>query len=472
MPSVKNANNNGLNGLNPLSYMGVNPSTPPEMLIKKGAPTANDLGGIQLGTLWLNVSSLYTSPPTPPTQTDIYMLVSKSNTGSGPVATWVQFGSSLTSIQGDTGGIQTGPVVTFTGGSTGLTFNGASNVETLEFAGITANDGDVNLGTDNAANGINIGLGVVGRDIHIGDSAAPHIVSLGSTTGIASTTISGGTGGIEIQGVGIPNVFPGVKIDSNDSDIILNAGTGDTRISGDSSDSNILIGTGSSAKIITVGNSNANSSLTLASDDGLMTMMGVANNIVSNKNYVTIDTTTGELGSDGTVASTFIVSQTATASASIIFDNTYLTSSYKNYVLIMTNVSPSANSILSMEWSVDNGSTYLATNYTSGGSQTTYGGTVVASGGVTQTYLALNVGTMAAAGTRYTGQVQLYNIGSTTIAPSLLGNYMMTDSGAPAIVQGSYSGRHATLTGVNAIRITVVGGNIATGTFKLYGIVG
>lgn len=42
-----------LSGINPLSYMGVEPSQPPNLLVKQNDPTANDFQNINVGTFWL-----------------------------------------------------------------------------------------------------------------------------------------------------------------------------------------------------------------------------------------------------------------------------------------------------------------------------------------------------------------------------------------------------------------------------------
>ncbi len=79
-------NNQGLfNSMNPLSYMGVNPTTPNNLLIREFAPTQNDLQNILIGTIWLNVK------PSVINASDIYMLVSKAEN----VANWVPFGNNI-----------------------------------------------------------------------------------------------------------------------------------------------------------------------------------------------------------------------------------------------------------------------------------------------------------------------------------------------------------------------------------------
>lgn len=70
---------NGLTPNNPTSYLGVRPTTPPQMIVMKRAPTANDVIGYVLGTQWLQYD------PDQPAQAIQYVLSSVEQR----VATWV-----------------------------------------------------------------------------------------------------------------------------------------------------------------------------------------------------------------------------------------------------------------------------------------------------------------------------------------------------------------------------------------------
>ena len=83
--------NRDLNGLNPLAYLGVNPTTPPQLVTENRAPTSNDYVRFPVGTLWL-VSNT----------NDVYILTNKS----GNVATWT-FLTGTSSVV-DTGDILAG----------------------------------------------------------------------------------------------------------------------------------------------------------------------------------------------------------------------------------------------------------------------------------------------------------------------------------------------------------------------------
>jgi hypothetical protein len=76
---VKKQPNYRLSGVNPLAYLGVEPSTPPQLEIHSMNPTIND-NKYNIGTIWT------TRDPAPLT---IWMLVDQSNPLPGN-ALWVQ----------------------------------------------------------------------------------------------------------------------------------------------------------------------------------------------------------------------------------------------------------------------------------------------------------------------------------------------------------------------------------------------
>src|SRR5882672_7259475 len=86
-----------LNGLFPLSYVGVIPVSPINFVIDDRAPTQNDFKNFYIGDLWLNNAN-----NVPPQAEDLYILVSIA----ANVATWINFGGSsdLLSLTGNSGG--------------------------------------------------------------------------------------------------------------------------------------------------------------------------------------------------------------------------------------------------------------------------------------------------------------------------------------------------------------------------------
>jgi len=80
----------------PLAYLGVRPASPVNFEYHKRPPTTKDRHNVNIGDIWLD-----TSTNNPPTNDDIYMLVSLAN----GVAEWVDFGGGdLETLTGDTGG--------------------------------------------------------------------------------------------------------------------------------------------------------------------------------------------------------------------------------------------------------------------------------------------------------------------------------------------------------------------------------
>ena len=173
--------NNGIDGNNVLAYTGVRATTPPQMIVMKRDPTPTDVIGYVLGTQWLSydpanpsvatqfvlssvAQSIATWVPlneggdrqtlpdhsvalgigTPglgsvgPSSNSGYVLTSN---GSSSDPSFQAPAASSVSITGDTGGALIGDAFTFTGGSTGLTFAGATTTETLGGTLIVGNGG-------------------------------------------------------------------------------------------------------------------------------------------------------------------------------------------------------------------------------------------------------------------------------------------------------------------------------------------
>lgn len=161
---VKRKDQNRLTGINPLSYMGVNPTTPPDQTIQKREPTTKDLN-FNIGTLWIITESM-----------EIWMLVSLVDA----VATWVKL---------------------FPNGSSGAT-NFPTNAGTaIESAGVLNILGDNVIATSGSGNTVSIALtnGTNGQ-VLIGGGTDPlweNITSMDS-----SVTITNGANSIDLSVTG------------------------------------------------------------------------------------------------------------------------------------------------------------------------------------------------------------------------------------------------------------------------------
>lgn len=179
---------------------------------------------------------------------------------------------------------------------------------------ITLNSGTnaINIGTDATSSTINVGTGGTAKNINIGsyNNTGDMIISADSGNIIISKDESS-TGSIGIGGgigtYGISIGLTGAKTigvgSYNESFMELEAYSIDMaapiiNISDNTNPATVNIGTGADVKTVTVGSTNSTSSLTLNSGSGGIKAVGVASVSVANKNYVTINTSTGALGSD------------------------------------------------------------------------------------------------------------------------------------------------------------------------------
>jgi len=245
------------------------------------------------------------------------------------------------------------------------------------------------------------------------------------------------------------------------SAITLNSGTNAINISTDASATTVNVGTGAAAKTVTVGSTTSTSPLTLNSGSGGITMTGVAGVAVSNKNYVTINTSTGGLGSEAGPAGGSMVllqTQTASSSANISFTSN-LTSTYATYLFLFRNLVQSAGTPqFQILYSTNGGSSYLGSGYQSGYVTTAWNANAwTNTNGTSVGPLAVSNASFALSGFLYVS-----NIG-VALTASYTGELFSGNS------QFLLYGMNTT-TNINAIRYQFSSGDIASGTISLYGI--
>ncbi len=155
-----------------------------------------------------------------------------------------------------------------------------------------------------------------------------------------------------------------------------------------------------------------------------------------------------------------VLSSQTTASASNISFTSLITSTYPTYLLEFKNVKVLTNNRrISVQYSADNGSTWLNTNYISGNIRTNYNSTSFSSTAQTTESILCVTQTNSVISSGY---LYLYNFATSNI-PVIVGSYTTTTSS----LNKSF-GTNST-TGINAINILGVSTNIS-GTFTLYGV--
>lgn len=156
-----------LSGLNPLSYMGVEPSQPPQMVVFSFDPTENTLN-FNIGSYWLNVGTNQTP------QENLWILVSKRD----GIATWLELSGA-------------GRVKTLTSNSGGAVGpNAAGNINVVG-DGITI-----------------VGVGTPGSNTITLSAVATDVVS--TLTGNSGGAVSPIAGNINVVGDGVTATVVGV----------------------------------------------------------------------------------------------------------------------------------------------------------------------------------------------------------------------------------------------------------------------
>lgn len=173
----------------------------------------------------------------------------------------------------------------------------------------------------------------------------------------------------------------------------------------------------------------------------------------------------------GSLPCQLISTSTASNPSSISF--TGLSSQFSKYIVEFQYIVPVSNSYFSARLSTDNGSTFISANYLNGN---VFGSNAdVPSGGAVPTdRINLSVSNVSMINTStkgYCGRLEIFNPSNTANHKicRTSGNYTNT-SGSITYIENSSIYTGAT-TAINAIQFFFSSGNIASGTFKLYGVI-
>lgn len=158
-------------GLWPLSYMGVEPVSPPLLLTDNRAPTTEDYKNFNVGTLWIDRS-------TAPSE-DIWMLVNKDNN----VARWLMISqvvsAALETLTGNAGGAVSGDALNnidiLGSGAYIITGNPGTNTLTLSDDGTIATQYDADAGSAVPIAGV---LQIIGDSANISTLGGSNIIEI------------------------------------------------------------------------------------------------------------------------------------------------------------------------------------------------------------------------------------------------------------------------------------------------------
>ena len=260
-----------LNGLNPLSYQGVEPSSPSDFVTDVRDPisgTSRDYQGFDVGDEWLNRTTL-----------DVFKLVSKD----GGVATWVKMvaaAGDVKTLKDDAGTvifpavdgaikIAGGELIDTTASANTLTVNldrgldgqipiAATGAPTL-YANIIPGAG---IGIVNSANGITItGAGFGGDVTLVGDGGTTATTVAGSVNVVGTAghvTTTGNMG--QTLTLDLPLALTHLNSITNaNSAFALNTGTGALSLSNDALATTVNIASGAGSKTLNLGSTTTTS---------------------------------------------------------------------------------------------------------------------------------------------------------------------------------------------------------------------
>lgn len=173
-------------------------------------------------------------------------------------------------------------------------------------------------------------------------------------------------------------------------------------------------------------------------------------------------------------AGALVFVSSATASSSATIDFTGLSSTYAVYVVEMVSVVPATGSYLLMRTSSNNGSSYDTTGYLYShlGTVSTNAGVNVDSsfGSIGHISVTNNQSTISttASNSGQSGLVYIIDPAASNYTQILISETHFTN--ATTVAQSHGSGVRSSTSPVNAVRFYMDSGNIASGTFRLYGI--
>jgi hypothetical protein len=214
-----------------------------------------------------------------------------------------------------------------------------------------------------------------------------------------------------------------------------------------------------------------------ASKQGALAMQNSADNGIS---FLTSQGTSGQFlvsnGADAdpswqTGVGTWVLLSTQTASASATIDFTSnIDSTYRTYAFVLTEITPATDAVeLFIRVSIDSGSSYISTGTYDQSSVQVDATSVTGIGGTTETSFQIHKNLGNASDESYSGIIYLTNPSSASKRKIL--NWQgggLQDDGSTEYFSGT--GSNTTTSAIDAIRFLMNTGNIASGTFKLYGV--
>lgn len=282
----------------------------------------------------------------------------------------------------------------------------------------------------------------------------------------------GGAAGFTFDGTGTAYLATSLELGHASDTTLTRSSAGNVAIEG-----NVIYRAGGTDVAVADGGTGRSSATAYAVLCGGTTSTGALQSIagVGTSGQVLTSNGAGALPTFQTNSSSPVVLVTNTAaSSSAAVSFTGLSSTYDSYMVLIHNAVPATDNVnLLMEVSTDNGSTWATTNYT-GAIFAADGSTTYSINSTTNVivHTAVSGSGLDAGDTAWGGSAvfRIFNPASSTMY-----KHMIIQGGGPNSTASGQSASwgsavYKSTTAVNAIRFRMASGNIASGTFTLYGV--
>ena len=211
-----------LSGINPLSYMGVEPSTPPQLLVRTVAPTANDAQNVNIGSFWLVEDPM-----------ELWYLAALTR----GQATWLELyptgGGGATEFVCNTGtATEAAGILNLLGDGVSITTSGAGNTVTISVLGEVDTSFHADVGTATPSGGVTIMAGGTNMNTAAsGNTVTFNLddnVSLAGLLHVAGTTTLDSSLILSAQGAGVVQTNSSGLVTSNNGtngQVLIGGGT-------------------------------------------------------------------------------------------------------------------------------------------------------------------------------------------------------------------------------------------------------
>ncbi len=160
----------------------------------------------------------------------------------------------------------------------------------------------------------------------------------------------------------------------------------------------------------------------------------------------------------------FIRTLTASASSTLTFTSSDITSTYSSYFIIINAIVPSTSASMNMDWSTNNGSSYLNTNFLCGLNYHASSSAVYSNTNSTTTCPISNAGS-----TQICAILCIQGLaGTAATGPSYYGQSMYFNA-VPTLQATELFGLNTGSANVNNIKFSLSAGTMTSGTISLYG---